>query len=1404
MRQKTFEICTKEDAARTAELLKSIPETANASCSLLKVFVFGFSYEETTEMISPIREAFPDMIVTGMTIYMVKPPQGGDDTIVFDETPTLRLGFFFFESSQVRLVKYEISKNDPEDMLISVRREIAETPDVKGVCVYVSGFALHVSRMLERLTEGFEDIPFFGTMADVYYISERHSEPFIFDNDQALTCGLIFLLYTGNELHVEMQYILGWKPIGKSMSITQSPQPLTVGDTIISKIDGSAPEHVYNKYLGIRFDDYLTINCCEFPLIVERDGLAIARTPFACTDNGEIIFIGSIKPDEKVRFSYTVRQDLIANTERSSHDMLRFSPEAVELFVCGNRAIMLRSDTDRETDCYRRFAPDTLHCSAAGEIYFHHGRGELLNSALVATGFREGEPHDLTMNKMSCDIIRYKNEGTLPLSERILKFLQSMSSDLLEYASEAQRANEAKSTFLANMSHDIRTPINAVLGMNEMILRETGSEQILKYASNIRSAGNTLLGLINDILDLSKIEAGKLDIIPVDYDLTSLLNDLVNMIQPRAAAKGLTFETEIDSDIPKLLHGDEIRIKEIITNILTNAVKYTEKGSVKFSVGFENTGEDTISLKISISDTGIGINENDIPKLFNKFDRIEEKRNRGIEGTGLGMNITQRLLELMNSKLDVRSEYGKGSVFSFNLGQRVVKWESVGNIDEALRRSAANMKKYREKFTAPDADVLVVDDTPMNLEVFESLLKKTLVRIDKAESGSECIALVSKKKYDIIFLDHMMPCKDGIETLKEMKAHTGSPNDDTPVICLTANAISGSREKYMNAGFDDYLTKPINPEKLEKMLIEYLPAEKVNLSGSDTSKASRSGVPAILVIDDDKIIRDAARSILKPYYRVICCGSDTEGIKAADKEHPDLILLDINLADRSGFDVLKQLKNADSTHDIPVMFITGENSEETEVNAFRCGASDYVRKPFIPEVLIQRSKRVIDLYHYQSGLKREVGRQTARADRLSLEMMIALSKTVDAKDHYTNGHSGRVAEYSAEIARRMGKSVAEQEKIYEMGLMHDIGKIGVSEEIINKPSRLTEEEFAQIKKHTVIGHDILSSIEEMPDLSVGARSHHEKYNGTGYPDGLKGKDIPEAARIICVADCYDAMTSTRTYSTTRPQENVRAEIERCSGTQFDPDIAAVMLRMIDDDTEYKMNEQGGASVWKNKDMLWSISAAQDVPDDNEYGSDTYESDDDEADAKLPEQLYNIKEINVNSGLMHCGTAGTYLSAVATYAGTAADTADEAERLLRDGDIHNATVKIHSLKSTSRVIGAMELGALAEELEAAGNANDTEKLNARSGELFARCRELGRQLSQLTKKDSLPMISDDELNEAYTLIREFLSVDDLESAMQIISGIEGYSFPDSEKHRCAALIKAAREYDYDAMRELTVK
>ncbi|MBQ1855783.1 MAG: response regulator, partial [Anaerovibrio sp.] len=416
----------------------------------------------------------------------------------------------------------------------------------------------------------------------------------------------------------------------------------------------------------------------------------------------------------------------------------------------------------------------------------------------------------------------------------------------------AEEASKAKSGFLANMSHEIRTPINAVLGMNEMILRECQDNNILAYASSIKSAGNTLLGIINDILDFSKIEAGKLEIIPVEYDLSSVLNDLVNMVQTRADAKGLTISLDFDPNTPKNLYGDEVRIKQVITNILTNGVKYTEKGSVTFTLGFERIADnpDGVRLYVAVKDTGIGIKPEDLKKLFEKFERIEEKRNRKVEGTGLGMAITLNLLNMMGSTIQVESDYGHGTKFYFYLEQRVINWEPLGNYEAAYQALIKERNFYQEKFVAPDAQVLVVDDNQMNLMVFKSLLKKTQVQVDTADDGDEALLLTQDKKYDIIFLDHMMPGKDGIETLHELREHNGNINQNTVAVCLTANAISGSRERYIEEGFSDYLTKPIDSGKLEDMLINYLPKEKIGKAQQvETKPETRSATATVKETD---------------------------------------------------------------------------------------------------------------------------------------------------------------------------------------------------------------------------------------------------------------------------------------------------------------------------------------------------------------------------------------------------------------------------------------------------------------------------------------------------------------------------------------------------------------------------
>ena len=403
----------------------------------------------------------------------------------------------------------------------------------------------------------------------------------------------------------------------------------------------------------------------------------------------------------------------------------------------------------------------------------------------------------------------------------------------------ARAANEAKSNFLANMSHEIRTPINAVLGMNEVILRECKDEKILEYAQNIEGAGRTLLSLINDILDFSKIEAGSMEINETDYDFSSVLNDVYNMVHIKASQKALNLEFDIDDLLPERMHGDEMRLRQIMVNILNNAVKYTTKGKVTLKIRGYREYEDLITLKIDVIDTGVGIKDEDKEKLFEKFKRLDIDKNKTVEGSGLGLAITSSLLDLMGGNITVESEYGKGSTFTISLPQRIVSDKPIGDFKSKLQESARERKRYTAKLTAPNAEILVVDDTPMNHVVIRELLKNTKAKVESARSGEECLTKQHQKKYDIIFLDYRMPGMDGIETLDEIKKDTESPNKDTPIIVLTANAISGARENFLREGFDDYLSKPIESDKLEDTLIKYLPADKVELASKD--KMAESG-----------------------------------------------------------------------------------------------------------------------------------------------------------------------------------------------------------------------------------------------------------------------------------------------------------------------------------------------------------------------------------------------------------------------------------------------------------------------------------------------------------------------------------------------------------------------------------
>lgn len=880
-----------------------------------------------------------------------------------------------------------------------------------------------------------------------------------------------------------------------------------------------------------------------------------------------------------------------------------------------------------------------------------------------------------------------------------------------EFYRSLEEANEAKSIFLSSMSHEARTPINAVLGYNEMILRESKESNTISYATNIQAAARTLLSIVSDTLDFTNIQEGTLYLEKEPYSILSVLQDLTSYGNFNAEKKKIDFRLELAETLPQELVGDAVRLGQICKNLISNAIKYTNSGYVLLSFDWEEQDEATGILRVCVKDTGIGIREEDIAKLGTSFTRIDGKNTKNIQGVGLGLPLVMRLLEMMGSNLHIQSVYGQGSEFSFELLQEIATAAGIGKV-ELLQREQEPVYEETEEFMIPEAQILIVDDNIMNLDLLNGILKRRKAVVDMAINGEEAIEKIRGNAYDLIIMDHMMPILDGVEALHIIRKERLCPT--VPVVVSTANAVPGAKEMYLEAGFAAYLTKPVTSRDVDILLKQMLPGNLIvtevserkkmsvetaaieenslmeRLSFLDTGagmtyccgneafyremlksfvdnekledieafyekkdwenyrirvhalKSSSMSIGAaglseqakqlelaakeenhyyidshhsdameeyrrildgisdalkekkekveteiaselsghVLIVDDDSMNLRIAEKMLADKFELGLASSGKDALEYLKHQKPELILLDLHMPDMDGFEVMELLKDNDATKEIPVVLLTADNDREVEIKGFQMGAQDFITKPFIADIMIQRISRILELSRLQKDLQKEVDKQTRQAEerrekleRLTDQVMETLADTIDAKDKYTNGHSIRVAQYSVELAKRAGKDAKEQERIYFMGMLHDIGKIGIPDSIITKKSGLSDEEYTLTREHPVIGSEILENISEIPKLGVGARWHHERYDGKGYPDGLVGENIPEEARLIAVADAYDAMASKRSYRDVLPQNVVYEEIKKGIGTQFDPYYASLMLNLIEEDVEYRMREK---------------------------------------------------------------------------------------------------------------------------------------------------------------------------------------------------------------------------------------
>ncbi len=936
-----------------------------------------------------------------------------------------------------------------------------------------------------------------------------------------------------------------------------------------------------------------------------------------------------------------------------------------------------------------------------------------------------------------------------------------------EKSKELEEMNRAQNRFFSSMSHEIRTPINTVLGMNEIILRqEDASEEIIKDARNIQGAGKLLLSLINDILDVSKIEAGKMDIVPVNYNMSSLISEIVNMIWIKADEKRLRFSVDIDPGVPEVLFGDEVRIKQILINLLNNAVKYTKEGTISLHMECELEDEGDALLKIQISDTGMGIKPEVLPHLFDTFQRVDEEKNRHIEGTGLGLSIVKQLVELMNGDITVNSVYSQGSTFSVTLKQGVSSDKRIGDISIS-EGGISRKEKFEHSFHAPRARILIVDDNEMNLTVEQKLLDGTEMTVDLALSGLEALKLTLSTRYDVIFMDHLMPEMDGIACYESIRSQKGGMNTDTPIIVLTANAGSENIELYNNTGFDGYLVKPVSGIQLEEMLLNHLPPEKIigakreEMTGTSISTASRYVRKKPVIIATSTMV-DIPQHVLKDLN--ICVIPYT--VTTDEGTFYDTVDIDSEELVRYMKDESRMVLSDPPTEDDLVNFFTSE---------------------------LKRAHHLIYITLI-TGSSREYGRAVNAAKSFE-------NVTIVNSECLSSG-TGILVMIAARLAQQnipVEKIVAELEEAKPMIRTSFVIK---STDVMARRERISP--FMNSLLNTLWLRPMLRTKNDKLGvrrlLFGNTRDCYDKYIKYALPPNI----YPDTSFVFITyagMEEEDLMWIEKKVNERVKFDHVIFQKASAGITSNCGEGTFGILYIVKGNHNYNLG-----SLFANK--VEEGDFIEDTEEEEIAEEELFLPIEDEVSDIIPEKNAEPKWYETVPGLdaaiaiKNSGSEESFGSVIRIFYDSYETRSGEIQGYYDANDWENYTVKVHALKSSSRLVGVMDLGKDAEALEMAGKRLDTEYIMANHDELMNKFRQIHDALKPfLGKQDDLPEIPADMLADAYAGLGEFAHSMDYELAKMVIDSVSEYSLPEEDAERFKRIGNALSQMDWDTIKEI---